>query len=104
MQQVVSAMTGTTATGRLRSSGRSCCSTDAKYEFRSRKSQRTRGWLSLPGWLWETMSAYIRILFAPLAESYTSLFKIASEYLDHAAWSSADMGLPAAESHKICFS
>src|ERR1700744_3673246 len=43
MAQVVSAITGTTAIGRLRSSGRSSCSTEAKYELRSRKSQRTRG-------------------------------------------------------------
>src|SRR5262249_12972385 len=35
MQEVVSASTGTTATGRPRNSGRSSCSTDAKYEFMS---------------------------------------------------------------------
>src|SRR5262249_44501596 len=35
MQEVVSASTGTTARGRPRNSGRSSCSTDAKYEFMS---------------------------------------------------------------------
>ena len=33
--------TGTTPTGLPRSSGRSCCSTDAKYEFKSTNSQLT---------------------------------------------------------------
>src|SRR5579871_1035728 len=39
MQQVVSAIIGTTPTGLPRRSSRSCCSTDAKYEFKSTKSQ-----------------------------------------------------------------
>ena len=41
MQQVVSASIGTTATGRPRSSGRSCCSTEAKKAFMSRNSHCT---------------------------------------------------------------
>src|SRR6185437_15576309 len=43
MQHVVSATTGTTAIGRPRRLGTSSCSTEAKYEFRSRNSQRNRG-------------------------------------------------------------
>src|SRR5207244_4886599 len=45
MQQVVSAMVGTTARGRSRYSGCNCCSTDAKKLFRSmcRKLNRS-GW------------------------------------------------------------
>src|SRR6185437_9703567 len=43
MQQVVSAIMGTTPIGFPRSSGRSCCSTEAKYEFRSTNSQLTAG-------------------------------------------------------------
>src|ERR1700742_4236719 len=43
MQQVVSAMVGTTASGRLRYSGCICCSTEAKKLFRSmcRKPKRS---------------------------------------------------------------
>src|SRR5450755_2969370 len=43
MQQVVSAIMGTTPTGLPRNSGRSCCSTEAKYELRSTKSQFRQG-------------------------------------------------------------
>src|SRR5947209_20509300 len=41
MATVVSATTGTTAMGLPRSSGRSYCSSEAKYELRSSSSQST---------------------------------------------------------------
>src|SRR6185503_201616 len=55
MQQVVSAIMGTTPTGFPLSSGRSCCSTDAKYEFRSTNSQLTEGEPS--AWSRETVAS-----------------------------------------------
>src|SRR5574343_1488199 len=41
MQQVPSAITGTTPTGRPRRPGSSCCSTEAKYELKSMNRLRS---------------------------------------------------------------
>src|ERR1700733_5893027 len=62
MQHVVSAMVGTTASGRPRYSGCNCCSTDAKKLFRSmcRKPKRS-GWSAVDT---RGCQDYIRFLFA----------------------------------------
>src|SRR5260221_5088749 len=41
MHTVVSASIGTTPTGRPRSRGSTCCSTEAKYELKSTRSERS---------------------------------------------------------------
>jgi hypothetical protein len=41
MHTVVSASIGTTPTGRPRRRGSTCCSTDAKYELKSTRSERS---------------------------------------------------------------
>jgi hypothetical protein len=63
MQQVVSAIVGTTASGRLRYSGCICCSTEAKKLFRSicRKPNRS-GWEGVSGI--RNLNYFIRFLFA----------------------------------------
>src|SRR5271163_1040697 len=68
MQQVVSAIVGTTASGRLRYSGCICCSTEAKKLFRSicKKPNRS-GWEGVSGI--RNLNYFIRFLFAAASRS-----------------------------------
>src|ERR1700692_4001134 len=56
MQQVVSAMVGTTARGLPRYSGWICCSTDAKKLFRSMWRKRKRSGWGESGWMFSDMA------------------------------------------------
>src|SRR3954454_10003912 len=47
MQTVVSASIGTTPMGRPRRCGSACCSTDAKYELKSTRRERSKAFLGV---------------------------------------------------------
>src|SRR5882757_1439107 len=67
MQEVVSAMVGTTARGRPRYSGCNCCSTDAKKLFRSMCRKLNRS-----GWRVSDKGLFERLYFAFYLPSITS--------------------------------